>query len=102
MNNFQWINTLFNLGRSQPFLNMFGRRRRNRGMVWASIVGLGISAAVFGLRRNQNRNLLSPIQNLVNNFRQNNLQNPVSISNKTAFAEFSNELTPNINMNKNK
>lgn len=62
-------------------------------MLWASLIGLGVSAAAFGLRRKQNNQLLQPIQNMIKNFQPNQLQNQQS------FAEFSKELMPNNNNN---
>ena len=70
MNN--WIPALLNTGRKQNIFNMFGRKRNNRGMLWASLLGLGVSAAAYGLRRNQNRNMLRPVQNVMNNIRNTN------------------------------
>ncbi|OMI25349.1 hypothetical protein BTA31_19695 [Bacillus haynesii] len=91
--NFQWLTTLF---RNRDLL--FGRRR-NRGTMWFSLLGLGISIVAFLIRRNGNQN--NPVQNLMKNFQQQNtLQNVASpLTN-----EFANELTPNQNVfnNKNK
>jgi Na+(H+)/acetate symporter ActP len=87
-----WIPALFNLGRRQNILNMFGRRRNNRGMMWASLLGLGVSAAAYGLGRNQNRNMMAPFQNLISNFRT---RNSGQMPNMAALTEFSKELAPN-------
>jgi hypothetical protein len=78
---------------------MFGRRRNNRGMVWASILGLGISAATYGLSRNRNKNMLSPVQNIMKNFQYRNIAQTPNMANLT---EFSKELVPNKNSNTNK
>lgn len=94
-----WITALFNMGGRQNILNMLGRRRNNRGMIWASLLGLGVSAAVYGLRRTQNRNMTNPLQNLMNNFRFNNALQMPKMANLT---EFSEELVPNKNSNTNK
>ncbi|WP_246041939.1 hypothetical protein [Robertmurraya kyonggiensis] len=82
---------LINMGKRLNLFNMFNRRRNNRGILWASLIGLGASAAVFGFRRNGNRNMLAPIQNLTNNV-QNNGQMKRMV---TAITEFSKELVPN-------
>ncbi|WP_404324146.1 hypothetical protein LG298_11345 [Cytobacillus firmus] len=97
MNN--WINAIFNTGRMQPFLNMFGRkRRRNRGMIWGSLISLGLSAAAYGFTRNRGRNMARPFQNLMNNTAQmTNFQKP----NMAGLTEFAEELTSNKNPNKN-
>ncbi|MEC2309613.1 hypothetical protein [Bacillus atrophaeus] len=88
MKNFQWITTLLN-AKKQPLLS----GKRNRGIMWVSLLGLGVSLVTIGLRKKNNQNMLQPIQNLVNNFKQNNLKTSIPISNST---EFSNELTTNI------
>ncbi|MEC0596837.1 hypothetical protein P8842_20335 [Bacillus spizizenii] len=90
MNNFKWITTLLK-ARKQPFLT----GKKNRGMMWVSLLGLGASLATIFLRKNNNKNMLQPIQNLVKNFKQNNLKTSIPILNNT---EFSNELTTNQNM----
>ncbi len=97
MNN--WLTALFKIGRSQNVLNMFGRRRNNRGMIWTSLLGLGLSAAAYGLSRNRNRNMLSPVQNLMKNFQFRNIAQMPKMANLT---EFSKELVPNKNSNTNK
>ena len=33
------------------------------------MLGLGITAAAYGIRGNQNRNMLRPVQNVMNNIR---------------------------------
>lgn len=92
MNN--WINALFNTGRRQPLLNMFGRRRRNtRGMLWGSLISLGVSAAAYGLNRNRNRNMLRPLQNIMNNSRMGAALKP----NMAGLTEFAKELAPDKN-----
>lgn len=97
MNN--WITALFNMGRRQPLLNMFGRRRNNNGMMWASVLGLGISAAVYGLRRNQNRKMQNPVQNLMNIFP---MGKSVQKLNMAGLTEFAKELIPGKNPFTNK
>jgi hypothetical protein len=73
---------------------MFGGRRNNSGLIWGSLLGLGVSAAAYGLSRNQKRNMLLPFQNLINNSRfGKNVQNP----NIAGLTEFANELVPNKN-----
>ena len=83
-----WMN-LFNIGKRLNLFNMFNRRN-NRGILWVTLIGLGVSVAtVFGFRRNGNRNKLAPIQNFTNNGRINRMA--------TAVTEFSKELMPNQN-----
>ncbi|UOK58654.1 hypothetical protein [Metabacillus hrfriensis] len=97
MNN--WITALLNTGRRQNFLKMFGRKRNNRGMMWVSLLGLGVSATAFGLGRNRNRNMLRPVQNVMNNIRT---RTAGQMPNATAITEFSKELVPYKNPIKNK
>lgn len=94
-----WITTFLNTGGRQNFLKMFGMKRNNRGMMWISLLGLGVSAAVFGLGRNRNRNMLQPVKNVINNIRtQSNSQIP----NPATLTEFSKELVPDKNPLTNK
>lgn len=72
----------------KPFFNMFGRKRKSRGNMWISLLGVGISAAVFGLTRGKRRNIVQPFQDVVQSFTP---KNNVNINN-TALAEFSEEL----------
>lgn len=97
MNN--WIPALFNIGRKQNILRMFGRRRNNRWMMWTSMLGLGVSAVSYGVRRNRNRNMMNPIQNLMNNFRFRNAGQTSKMANLTKFAK---EFVPNKDSNTNK
>ncbi|TKH00663.1 hypothetical protein FC682_23980 [Peribacillus simplex] len=97
MNN--WITALLNTGRRQNILKMFGRKRNNRGMMWVSLLGLGVSATAFGLGRNRNRNMLRPVQNVMNNIRT---RTAGQMPNATAITEFSKELVPYKNPLKNK
>lgn len=94
-----WIPLLFRIGRRQNILNLFGRRRNNRGMMWTSLLGLVVSAAAFGIGRNRNRNLLSPVQNFMNNIR---MRNASQMRNMSTLMEFSKELEPNKSQLKNK
>ncbi|MCQ6274892.1 hypothetical protein JMM81_07930 [Bacillus sp. V3B] len=92
MNN--WIPALLNTGRKQNMFKMFGRKRNNRGMMWASLLGLGVSAVAYRLRRNQNRNMLRPVQNAVNSIRT---QTTGNMPNVAAVTEFAKELVPDKN-----
>jgi hypothetical protein len=94
-----WITTFLNTGGRQNFLKMFGMKRNNRGMMWVSLLGLGVSAAAFGLGRNRNSNMLRPVQNVINNIRtRSNNQMP----NAATLTEFSKELVPDKNPLTNK
>ena len=78
--------------------NVFGRKRNNRGMLWATILGLGASAAAYGLNRSRNKNIKKPLQNVMNT-----MQTPFKgqIPN-AALAEFAKELAPDKNSFTNK
>ncbi|XJZ28936.1 hypothetical protein ACF5W4_09180 [Bacillota bacterium Lsc_1132] len=96
MNN--WLNALFNTGRRQPLFNIFGKRRNNSGMVWGSLIGLGLSAAAFGLTRNRNRISFRPFQGLMNNPQMGMVKN----QNMAGLTEFAKEMVPNKNPFNNK
>jgi hypothetical protein len=93
------IPPLLNTGRRKNRLKMFGTKRNNRGMMWASLLGLGVSAAVYGLGRNRNRNMLDPVQNVMNNIRT---RTAGQMPNAAAITEFSKELVPDKNPLTNK
>lgn len=63
-------------------------------MIWASLLGLGASAAAYGLGRNRNTNMLRPAQNLINRFQT---RTAGRMPNMAALPEFSKELVPNEN-----
>jgi hypothetical protein len=92
-----WISATLNTVGKQNMLKMFGRKRKNKGMMWASLLGLGVSAAAYGLGRNRKSNMLGSVQNAMN-----------SILTRTAnrvpntMTEFSKELLPDPLTNKNK
>jgi hypothetical protein len=86
-----WVTTLLNIGTSKPFLNIFRRRRNNRGMMWGSILGLGVSAAVYGFSRNRNKKRFQPLENLMNNSRMGPFQMPKM----AGLTEFAKEFVPN-------
>lgn len=65
-------------------------------MMWMSILGIGISAAIYGFRRN--RNMLSPIQNFIN---KSPLRKASQMSN-ASIMEFSKELIPDKKTQTNK
>lgn len=73
----------------KPFFNMFGKKRKSRGAMWASLLGVGISAAFFGLTRGKRNNIAVPFQDVVQSFTPKTNLNGMS---NTALAEFSEEL----------
>ncbi|WP_205439578.1 hypothetical protein [Peribacillus alkalitolerans] len=90
MNN--WLPVLFGMAKRQNILRMFGRKRNNRGMLWATLIGLGVSAAAFGIGRNRQNNIADSAQSLMTDFKLPNLGKMPKMA---ALAEFAEELTPN-------
>ncbi|SDN74983.1 hypothetical protein [Bacillus sp. OK048] len=75
--------------RMNPLYNLFGKKRKSRGTMWASILGLGISAAVFGITRGKRKYNTQPFQNLLHSFKP---MTNVNQMNNVALTEFSEEL----------
>ena len=73
----------------RPLYKMFSKKRKSRGTMWASILGLGISAAVFGLTRGKRKYNTQPFQNLLQSFKP---RNNVNLMSNAALTEFSEEL----------
>lgn len=57
--------------------------------MWASLIGLGLSAAVFGMTRGRRKDIALPFQQNMKNFSLKNSQNGMT---NLALAEFSEEL----------
>lgn len=76
----------------KPLVNVFGRKRKNRGAMWASLLGIGISAAVFGLTKGKRKISAQPFQNLKQSFQSFTPKTNLNQMNNTALAEFSEEL----------
>ncbi|OLS39919.1 hypothetical protein [Bacillus sp. MRMR6] len=76
-----------NLMKLLPFVSMFKNKRRGRGTMWASLLGLGVSAAILGLTRGRRRDLTTPFQNAIENFAPK-----MGTMNNAALTEFSDEL----------
>lgn len=74
--------------KKQPFFNLFKKKRRTNGTFWVSLLGLGISAAVFGITKGKRKETTLPFQSIVKNFTQRN----VNKMDNTALTEFSEEL----------
>jgi hypothetical protein len=60
-------------------------------MIWASLLSLGVSAAVYGLGRNRNTTMQQPVQNVMNRFQTRIAE---QMPNMAALTEFSKELMP--------
>jgi hypothetical protein len=83
--------------RKLPFFNLFMPKRKGRGTMWASLVGLGVSAAVFGITRGKrsNNNVALPFSNAIRNMTPKMNISPkmdVGRMDNAALAEFSEEM----------
>lgn len=81
--------------RQLPFFNMFMPKRKRRGTMWASLLGLGVSAAaVFGMTRGKRGNGALPFKNAVRNMtpKMNVGRMDVGRMDNTALTEFSEDL----------
>lgn len=92
----KWMATFLNTNSINNVSKMFGRKRKKRGMMWVSLVGLGVSAAAatLGMRRNRNKENHS-LSRLVENSMRNlsPAKNGQSPNIAAIAAEFSKELT---------
>lgn len=67
-------------------------------MIWATLLGIGASAAAFGINRNRTKNMKKPLENVMNPMRNSfNGQIPNAV-----LAEFAKELGPDKNSLTNK
>ncbi|WP_078544031.1 hypothetical protein [Litchfieldia alkalitelluris] len=107
MNYLQLITTL--VDRVLPL--MTGKKKKNNnGMIWASIIGIVVSLAAVLIRQKPTtnmkeplQNMMEPIQKMVTNFRQGEEKKTTTsnLMQQPAFAEFANEIKPNVNGNVN-
>jgi hypothetical protein len=79
-----------------PFISLFMPKRKSRGAMWASLIGLGLSAAVFGVTKGKRRDIVRPLQNaarpLQNAVRSITPKTNIDLMDNAALAEFSEEL----------
>jgi len=68
---------------------MFAKKRKTRGTMWASIIGLGISAVVYGITKGKRNESKPPLHNIVERYRPKKSDLGMS---DLALAEFSDEL----------
>lgn len=73
----------------QPFFKLFAPKRKSRGAMWASLLGIGVSAAVFGVTRGKRKDFALPFQNAVKNFSP---KTNLNLMDNAALTEFSEEL----------
>jgi hypothetical protein len=84
-----------NLIKMLPFVTMFVKKRRGRGTMWASLLGLGVSAAIIGMAKGRRRDFTPPFQNAIENFAPK-----IGTMNTAALTEFSEELLASALKNK--
>jgi (p)ppGpp synthase/HD superfamily hydrolase len=53
--------------KKQPYLNMFKKKRNNKGVMWASLISLGISTLMMMLSKGKRQKVTSSFQNLTKN-----------------------------------
>lgn len=88
MNNI--FNTLSKMGNNKRS-NILNRRRKNRTVMWTSLIGLGVSAAAYGMNKNRkNGDLSRSIQTAMKSMQNANVGRNMA----SAFNEFSKELMP--------
>jgi hypothetical protein len=72
-----------------PVFNMFAKKQKRRGTMWASLLGIGLSAAVFGMTRGRRKDIAQPFQQKMKSFSPKKSLNGMD---NLALAEFSEEL----------
>ncbi len=89
--NNNWMNVLNDISKN---INLFGKRKTSKkGIMLASFLGLGMSAAAYRIGKSQNQtNQSDRLQGLMDNFQKSK---NISLPN-VAFAEFAKELTPKV------
>ncbi|WML44771.1 hypothetical protein [Neobacillus sp. PS3-40] len=80
---------IMSLLKKQPYMKMFTKKRSNKGAVWASIISLGATAAVWGMTKGKMRE--SKMQPLQNMFKSLTANKNIPIMNDAALTEFSEE-----------
>jgi hypothetical protein len=80
--------SLLNSVKKQPYLNMFRRKRSNKGVMWASLISLGVSTLVMMLGKGQRKNVTSSFQNFTKNI---SAKGKIPMMNNAALSEFSEE-----------
>ncbi|MCL6572002.1 MAG: hypothetical protein K6T88_10020 [Bacillus sp. (in: Bacteria)] len=83
----------------RPFTNLFAKNKKRKGSIWASasLLVIGVGAAIFGVTRGKNKDFTLPIQNIVKNFSAKTNLNQMD---NTAITEFSEELLTSALKNK--
>lgn len=82
---------------NMPFFRLFMPKRKSRGTLWASLIGLGVSAAVLGVTRGKRKDLAEPLKENIKKFVPDNIKNimprmNISSMDDAALTEYSEEL----------
>ncbi|HYK74358.1 MAG TPA: hypothetical protein VEV44_14785 [Pseudoneobacillus sp.] len=120
MNTQQWLLPLLKMVKNQMNFRIVKKKRTGRGMIWASILSIAISAiALNWLKRDKKGSNLPNIGQMFQSIGENqmptghqnevrkkydkkyDIQNFLNMNDKAVLAEFSNELTPKSNQNQN-
>jgi hypothetical protein len=81
--------------RKVPYIKMFTKKRSNKGVVWASLISLGATAAVWGMTKvNKKEKTTVPIGKMFSNMISN--KNMPNMNNAAALTEFSEELVSDV------
>ncbi|MGY2613793.1 hypothetical protein [Bacillus pretiosus] len=93
MNILNFLISLFNSKKiTQQIFELFGnKKKKNKGWIWASLLGLG---TVFGLLATRNSSMMRPIKHTFQGF-QNKTRTFVPPKVNLANIEFANEIKPN-------
>lgn len=77
--------------------------KNNSSKMWISLLTtVGVSAAMYGLKKYKNGKLLRPVQNFLNKTNMTGVPSIPSLAASSAIAEFSKEIAPSLNSSGNK
>lgn len=87
-----WMLTLFNRRTVNNILRLFGKKKSNSGMMWASLLGLVISIVAFGAKKNGSQTVdYTPLHNITEKMQNRSTANLLKA---VTANEFSKELLP--------
>lgn len=73
-------------------MKRFMKKRNNKGVVWAALLGLGVSVAAVFATKNGTKNKSIPVQKILENIKSRTSNSLPNMTN--AIAEMSKELAP--------
>lgn len=80
----------------------FRSSKNNASKMWISLLTtLGLSAAMYGLKKYKNGKYLRPVQDLMSKANMTGVQSIPAMAATTAIAEFSKEIAPGLNSSGN-